>query len=285
MATAVFSGTERRSGPGLLLVTALPAPRRDAASLLKGIDDEIARIRDEGVSAKDVARARNRIRLARATLLQETAPRASLFGEYETKYGGAEGINARVPRLDAVTPAAVQKAAGTYLTAAHRTILTVTPGGTRPPSAGRTRECQGRRPQPRAARPHADLEGRAAGQAAPPARIDARQRPDAADDGRPAGAAGLGALRGPWRRPASRIQWSPQHRRGGGRDGPRRDRDQKQPRCGAAARYLRGDTHRGSRSRSRRVEYPGHRPERNLRRLVSRDRRPWRRTRPSRPTN
>jgi zinc protease len=133
VATGIGSQTERRSGTGTLLVMALPAPRHDAASMLKGMDDEIGRVRDLGVSADEVARARNRIRLARATALQQTAPRAYLLGEYETKYGGAEGVNTRVQRLDAVTPASVQKAASTYLTPAHRTVLTVTPGGTRPP--------------------------------------------------------------------------------------------------------------------------------------------------------
>jgi zinc protease len=133
VATAIVSQTERRSGTGTLLLVALPAPRHDAASMLKGIDDEIARVRDQGVSADEVARARNRLRLARATALQQTSPRASLLGAYETQYGGAEGVNTRVQRLDAVTPASVQKAAATYLTPAHRTIVIVTPGGTRPP--------------------------------------------------------------------------------------------------------------------------------------------------------
>ena len=133
VATGIVSQTERRSGTGMLVLLALPAPRHDASSMLKGMDDEIARVRDQGVSADEVARARNRIRLARATVLQQTAPRAYLLGEYETTYGGAEGVNTRVRRLDAVTPASVQKAAATYLTPAHRTIVTVTPGGTRPP--------------------------------------------------------------------------------------------------------------------------------------------------------
>jgi zinc protease len=132
-ATGIASQIERRSGPGTLLLMAVPSPSHDTASLLKGIDDEIARVRDQGVSTEEVARARNRIRLAQATLLQQTAQRAFLLGEYETKYGGADGVNTRVRRLDAVTPASVQKAAAAYLTPARRTTLTVTPGGTRPP--------------------------------------------------------------------------------------------------------------------------------------------------------
>jgi zinc protease len=134
VAVGVGTSVEARKGPGLFTVALLPAQGRDEQAVLNAFESVIAEIRDKGVSEDEVKRARTRIRLARAIALQQSAQRALLLGEYEVKYGGAEGVNQRAEALDDVDAEDVKHFAGRYLKPEQRTIVNVARGGTPTPT-------------------------------------------------------------------------------------------------------------------------------------------------------
>lgn len=123
-----------RKGRGLMALVLLPSAGRDEASVLKAYDDVIARIRDDGVSNAEVARVRTRLLLARATTMQQTAERAALLGEFETKFGDANLINQRDQWLREVKADDVRRVAQRYLDPSRRTIVSVVRGGTTTPT-------------------------------------------------------------------------------------------------------------------------------------------------------
>ncbi|MBA2303304.1 MAG: insulinase family protein, partial [Acidobacteria bacterium] len=134
MAIGLGGYIEVRKGPGLMVFALQPTDGRDEAAVIKAFDDVVEQVRVQGVNDAEVARARSRIRLTRATTLQQSAQRALLLGEFETRFGGARGANARVGQLDDVTLDDVQRVAARYLAPERRTVLTVVRGGVPTPT-------------------------------------------------------------------------------------------------------------------------------------------------------
>ena len=125
---------DTRKGHGLMAFVLLIANGRDEATVVKAFDEVIARVRDEGVSDAEVARVRKKLQLARAIDLQETADRAVLLGEFETKFGDAGLLNRRDEWLRDVSAADVRQAAQRFMDPSRRTIVSVVRGGTPVPT-------------------------------------------------------------------------------------------------------------------------------------------------------
>ncbi len=123
-----------RKGRGLMALGLVHASGRDEASILKAYDEVVARIQADGISDAEVARVRTRLLLARTIEMQETAKRATLLGEFETRFGDADLLNQRDEWLRKVTAADVRKAAQRYLDPSRRTIVSVVRGGTPVPT-------------------------------------------------------------------------------------------------------------------------------------------------------
>ncbi len=118
-----------RKGRGLMAIVLIHAAGRDEASVLKAYDEVVERIRDGGISDAEVARVRTRLLLARAVEMQETAKRATLLGEFETKFGDAGLVNRRDEWLRDVDANDVRKAAQRFMDPSRRTIVSVVRGG------------------------------------------------------------------------------------------------------------------------------------------------------------
>ena len=123
-----------RKGRGLMAFVLIHAAGRDEATVVKAYDEVIARVRDQGISEADVTRVRTRLLLARAIDMQETARRATLLGEFETKFGNANLVNQRDEWLREVTGDDVRKVARRYMDPSRRTIVSVARGGSPVPT-------------------------------------------------------------------------------------------------------------------------------------------------------
>ena len=128
LAISVGGGIDPRNGPGLFTTAFQPAPGRDEATLLKAYDEVVAQIREQGVSDAALARARTRLRLARAIGTQQAVQRAALLAEYEVKFGGAANANKRPGWVAELTTADIKRVADQYLKPERRSILSVVPG-------------------------------------------------------------------------------------------------------------------------------------------------------------
>lgn len=133
LAISVGGAIDPRKGHGLLTTALQPAPGRDEATLLKAYDEVVAQIREQGVTDADVARARTRLRLARAIGMQQAVQRAALLAEYEVKFGGAVNANNRAAWLTELTTADIKRVADQYLKPERRSILSVIPGASAGP--------------------------------------------------------------------------------------------------------------------------------------------------------
>jgi predicted Zn-dependent peptidase len=110
-------------GPTLFTVFALYKPTTDADTVLKAMDEEIARVASEGVGAEELARVKTGMLASWYNGLEAFISRADTLAKLQLLWGDANVVN-RIPKwIEAVTSADVQRAARTYLTKANRTVI------------------------------------------------------------------------------------------------------------------------------------------------------------------
>jgi predicted Zn-dependent peptidase len=119
-------------GPTLFTIFALYKPNGSADALLKAMDEEIARVASGGVDEATLKRVKTRMLADWYNNLESFIDRADALAKMQTLWGDARVINQIPGWIEAVTAADVQRVAGTYLTAANRTVIDRKPA---PPAA------------------------------------------------------------------------------------------------------------------------------------------------------
>jgi zinc protease len=113
--------------PGLYELWFSLRPGRDLSAVLSLLDRELARLRDTKVSARELAKVKNRAELGFLQGLETTSGKAEQLGFFETVAGDASGLFSRIEALRAVTPHDIQRVARRYLSAKQRTRISVVP--------------------------------------------------------------------------------------------------------------------------------------------------------------
>ena len=126
---AIFA--DARMGPSLLYINATPRPGVSVADLEKGIDDEIAALVKDGISAEELAKAKTQLLRRFIDRRRSSLATANLIGESAVKFNDPGLVNTIVDKQNAVTLDQVNNAAKTYLVRDQRTVVT-----TMPPSNG-----------------------------------------------------------------------------------------------------------------------------------------------------
>lgn len=110
-------------GPTLFTVFALYKPTTDADTLLKAMDEEIAKVAKDGVDDATLARVKTQLLADWYNGLEMFLQRADKLARLQTLWGDAKVAN-RIPGwIDAVASDDVKRVAATYLTAANRTVI------------------------------------------------------------------------------------------------------------------------------------------------------------------
>lgn len=120
--------TDGRRGPDLFSFWAIVADGKTATAARNVIDSEIISMQTNGVTARELEKAKNRVLASFVFGLQSNMQRAMRLGEYELYWGDANLIRAELARYQAVTVEDIKRVAGQYLNAENRTILDVIPG-------------------------------------------------------------------------------------------------------------------------------------------------------------
>ena len=102
-------------------------PNFTSAQIVDQVQEEIAKIQNDGVEQKELDRARTLLRSERITGLQSSLTRAKQLAIYEVLDGKPELINSELESFLAITPAQIQAAAKKYLAADRRTVLDIVP--------------------------------------------------------------------------------------------------------------------------------------------------------------
>lgn len=121
------AGIGESRGPSLFSVRASLPPGGDPKAAEEAILAEIERVKTDGVTADEVLKAQTQALAGTMGRLQTALGRAQALSQYAVYYNDPNRINTLLTRLQAVTPADVQRVAQKYLTAQNRVVITVLP--------------------------------------------------------------------------------------------------------------------------------------------------------------
>ncbi|MBI5518142.1 MAG: insulinase family protein [Deltaproteobacteria bacterium] len=128
-------GTEDRRGPDMFALWALCAEGHTPAEGRAAVDQVLARLLREGVTERELQKAKNTFRAAFVFNLQTPLERAEYLGMTELYHGDATLVNSELSRYDAVTLADLARVARQYLVPSNRIALDVLPAPAAPSSA------------------------------------------------------------------------------------------------------------------------------------------------------
>jgi zinc protease len=113
--------------PGLFEIYASAREGQTAGALLAAVDEEIARVAQEPVSAEELARAKARLELALLSGLETVDGKASTIGFYDTVLGKPSGAFERLDATTELGQADLLRVARRYLRKEARSVIFVQP--------------------------------------------------------------------------------------------------------------------------------------------------------------
>ncbi len=123
----VYVGTDDRRGPDLFSVFGILASGHQPAEAQNVVFEELRSVAERGITTRELEKAHNRVRSYFVFGLQSNMSRARQLAEYEMYFGDAALVRTELDRYLAVTREDVQRVAGRYFDASHRTVLDVLP--------------------------------------------------------------------------------------------------------------------------------------------------------------
>jgi zinc protease len=135
LASNVGIFTDARIGTGQMYISATPRPGVSLADLEKGIDDEIAGVAKDGITADELAKAKMQLLRRFIDRRRTVLGTAQLIGEYAVKFGDPELINTTLDKENAVTLDQVNRVAKAYLLRDQRSVVTTVPAQAAPNAA------------------------------------------------------------------------------------------------------------------------------------------------------
>ena len=118
-----LTGPFEYDGPTLLTVFALYKPNSSADAMLKAIDEELAKVAQNGVDAATLKRVKTRMLANWNNQLESFINRADMMAKMQVMWGDANVVN-KVPGLiEGVTSEDIQRAVRTYMVPTNRTVI------------------------------------------------------------------------------------------------------------------------------------------------------------------
>jgi len=142
-----FAGASDYLHPGKYTMFLLHRPEFTGRQIVSQVEEEIARIQQEGVPEGELKRARTFLRSSRIRQLESSRMRAMLLGQYELLDQDPELINTELDRFLAVNAAEIRSVSQRYLVASQQSVLEICPAG-----GGQPARDVGRKPGPKRSR-------------------------------------------------------------------------------------------------------------------------------------
>src|ERR1700722_2432559 len=115
--------------PTLMIFTIQPRNGVDPARTEKVLYEELERLQNTEISARELQKAKNQLLTEHYSQLKTIARRASLLGNYESIFGDYAKTFTLDKDYEAVTAADIQRVAKKYFTEKNRTVATLIPEG------------------------------------------------------------------------------------------------------------------------------------------------------------
>lgn len=128
-ALVVVSALDSRLGPGIFFFGGLPNQGVAVGRIEALVDEEIEKLKAEGVTERELRKAKNqlRARLVRGRL--EVREKASQLQHYRLLHGDPSQINRELEDFGRVTVDDIRRVARAYLTEANRAVVIAEPAG------------------------------------------------------------------------------------------------------------------------------------------------------------
>jgi zinc protease len=124
----VAVGTDDRRGPDLFSAWGVMASGHQPRAAQEVIYAELQAIAEQGVTARELQKAKNRVSGAFVFGLQSNMSRSQRLAEFELYYGDANLLKLELDHYLAVTEEDIKRVAGQYFDVTNRTVLDVLPG-------------------------------------------------------------------------------------------------------------------------------------------------------------
>ncbi len=125
MLSSLNVGADSRRGPDVFSVWAVMAEGKDAKAARELIYAEIEDIAKNGLSERELQKAKNRMRSSFVFGLSSNLSRALVLGTFELYFDNAELLRTELDKYLAVTADDVKRVAGRYFAPSNRTVLDV----------------------------------------------------------------------------------------------------------------------------------------------------------------
>ena len=145
-----LTGPFEYDGPTLLTVFALYKPNSSADAMLKAIDEELAKVAQNGVDDATLKRVKTRMLANWNNQLESFINRADMMAKMQVMWGDANVVNKIPALIEGVSSEDIQRAVRTYLVPTNRTVIdrkpaamlaapASTPAAAAAPAAGSTK--------------------------------------------------------------------------------------------------------------------------------------------------
>jgi len=128
-ALTVISQLDSRVGPGSFFMGALPNQGVEIERIEALINEEVDKLQNEGVQAKELQKAKNQLRANQIEGRQTVFSKSMELQHYRLYHGDAAEINTDLDRYMAVTIDDIRRVARTYLVPNNRTVVIAVPAG------------------------------------------------------------------------------------------------------------------------------------------------------------
>lgn len=127
VALTVQSGLDSRMGPGAFLFFSLPNQGVGLDRIEALIDEEIEKLKAEGVTERELEKAKNQLRMGEIRMRQTAYGISESLQHYRRYHGDPGAINTDLDNYMAVTAEDIRAVANKYLVPANRTVIHVVP--------------------------------------------------------------------------------------------------------------------------------------------------------------
>ena len=107
----------------MFTIFAVYKPTSNADALLAAMDEDIAKVVNNGVDDATLKRVKTRMLASWNNKLESYISRADTLAKLQTMWGDANVVNKIPGWIEAVTSSDIQRTAATYLTTQNRTVI------------------------------------------------------------------------------------------------------------------------------------------------------------------
>ena len=129
LAPDVVSALQQRIGSGLMLFGSLPHPGGDIEEIRVVIEEEIEKLKTEGITGRELEKALNQQRAQQVASRLTVSAKANILQSFALTYGDPFEVNKAMARFEAVTLDDVLQVARKYLVPENRTVVVARPAG------------------------------------------------------------------------------------------------------------------------------------------------------------